>query len=252
MIYDLQKASFIKRISAFLLDFVLIAVIATFFAWIVSLITNYSSILEEFNGHYARYEAMYGISLTDPELFKAYTEEQLATYTEAINAMNADKDVIKCWGLVSNLPVIMVSVGFLMSCLIVEFILPIIFKNGQTVGKKVFKIGVINENGVVCTNFQLFARAILGKCTIEYMIPGIIIVMMGFGMIGIIGPLILLAIIGINIAMVIANPTKPFIHDMVAKTAVCDLSTQKVFQSYEEMIKYREQIDKEIAERSVY
>ncbi|MCQ2087518.1 MAG: RDD family protein [Bacilli bacterium] len=252
MIYDLQKGSLIKRISAFLLDFVLIAIIATFFAWIVSLITNYSSILQEFNGHYARYEAMYGISLTDPKLFETYTEEQLATYKDAINAMNADPEVIKCWGLVSNLPVIMVSVGFLMACLIVEFIVPIIFKNGQTVGKKVFKLGVINENGVICTKFQMFARAILGKYTIEYMIPGIIIVMMGLGTIGFIGPIILLAIIGTNIGVVIANPNRPFIHDLVARTVVCDLSTQKTFQTYEEMIAYREQIDKEIAERSVY
>ena len=252
MIYDFQKASFLKRISAFLLDFVLIAIIATFFAWIVSLITNYSSILEEFSGHYARYESMYGISLTDEAIFKTYTEEQLNTYKEAITAMNADEDVLRCWGLVSNLPVVMVSVGFLFATLIVEFIFPIIFKNGQTIGKKIFKIGVINENGVICSNFQLFARAILGKCTIEYMIPGIIIVMMGLGTMGFIGPLILLAIIGTNIALVMVNPTKPFIHDLVAKSAVCDLSTQKIFKSNEEMIAYKEQIDRERAERSVY
>lgn len=252
MIYDLQKASLIKRISAFLLDFVLVAVIATFFAWIVSLITNYSGIYDEFTAHYARYEAMYGISLTDPKLFETYTEEQLATYTEAINAMNADEEVMRCWGLVSTLPVVMISVGFLFSTLIVEFIIPLILKNGQTIGKKVFKLGVINESGVICSTFQLFARAILGKCTLEYMIPGIIIVMMSLGTMGFIGPVILLVLIGVQIALLIANQNKQLIHDLIANSVVCDLSTQKVFQSNEEMIAYKEMIDKELAERSAY
>lgn len=252
MIYDFQKASFLKRISAFLLDFILVVILMSFFAWIISMITNYTAIIEEFNGYYTKYETIYNIKLTDQAAFNAFTEEQLATYTEAINAMNADEEVLRCWGLVSTLPVVMVSVGLLLSTLIVEFIMPLIFKNGQTIGKKVFKIGVVNENGVICSNFQLFARALLGKCAIEYMIPGIIIVMMCLGTMGFVGPLVLFGLLAIQIIVFAMNPTRPFLHDLVGKTAVCDLGTQMVFKTYDDLVKCKEEVGRQKAEASVY
>lgn len=252
MIYDFQKASFLKRISAFLLDFILVVIFMTFFAWIISMITNYNAILEEFSGYYTKYEGIYNIKLTDQNAFEAFTQEQLDTYNKAIEAMNADEEVLRCWGLVSTLPVVMVSVGLLLSTLLVEFIMPLILKNGQTVGKKVFKIGVVNENGVICSNFQLFARALLGKCAIEYMIPGIIIVMMCLGTMGILGPLVILGLLVIQIIVFAMNPTRPFLHDLIGKTAVCDLSTQMIFKDYDELIKFKEEIGRQKAQASVY
>lgn len=252
MIYDLQKASFLKRISAFLLDFVLLATIACFFAFIISAITNYTGLNEEFLRYYTKYEQIYDINLTDGNLIVTYTGEQKELYDTAMRAMNADPDVRRCWDLVRTLPIVMVSVGIFLSTLIVEFVIPLFLKNGQTVGKKVFKIGVINSNGVICTNFQLFARALLGKCAVEYMIPGIIIVMMCLGSIGIVGPLVLLALLAIQIIVFAMNGNRPFIHDLVASTAVCDLSTQKVFGSYAEMIEFKEKINKQEAEKAIY
>jgi len=252
MIYDFQKASFLKRFSAFLLDFILVVILSTFFAYIISLTTNYTSLVEEFQGYYTEYETIYNISLTNRELFNNYTEAELAIYQEAIDAMNADEEVLRCWGLVSTLPVVMVSVGLLFSTLIIEFIFPLVFKNGQTIGKKIFKIGVINESGVICSNFQLFARALLGKCAIEYMVPGIVIVMMCFGTMGLAGPILLLALTIYQIVVYVRNPNGCFIHDLVAKTAVCDLSTQMVFKTFEEMVAYREQIEKQKTEAESY
>ena len=252
MIYDFQKASLLKRISAFLLDFVLITIIATFVAFIISLITHYTDLLSEFKGYYTHYEQLYGVTLTDEALYNTYNDAQKETYKQAIAAMNADPDVLRCWGLVSTLPVVMVSAGLLVSTLVVEFVMPIIFKNGQTIGKKVFKLGVINTNGVKCTNFQLFTRALLGKCTVELMLPGIIIVMMLLQTMGIVGPIVLFGLMIMQAIIFLSNLNRPFFHDLIAKTAVCDLSTQKVFDSYDEMVAFKAQIDKQKVESSAY
>ena len=252
MIYDFQKASLLKRISAFLLDFILVTIIATFIAWIISLITHYSDLVTEFQGYYTQYEEMYGVTLTNESVYAGYTDAQKETVQQAFDAMNADQNVIRCWGLVSTLPIVMVSVGLLISTLLVEFVMPIILKNGQTIGKKVFKLGVVNPNGVLCTNFQLCTRALLGKCVVEYMIPGIVIVMMAFGTLGFVGPIILLILLAAQGIIFLTNLNRPFFHDLISNTLVCDLSTQKTFKTYAEMIAYKEEVNKQVAEQSAY
>lgn len=252
MIYDFQKASFLKRISSFLLDFILVTIVGCFIAFIISLISNYTGIRNEFYGYMDHYEALYGLNLRDAAVIETYTAEQQETVKQAYEAMNADQGLLKCYGLLTNLPVVMVSVGLLVGTLVVEFVMPIIFKNGQTIGKKVFKIGVINTNGVECTNFQLLTRALLGKCAVEYMIPGIITVMMCLGTMGIIGPIVLLFLLVMQCVVIASNQNRPFFHDLIAKTGVCDLSTQKVFKTYEEMVKFKEEINKQKVEASIY
>jgi uncharacterized RDD family membrane protein YckC len=199
-----------------------------------------------------QYEALYGLNLRDAAVIETYTAEQQETVKQAYEAMNADAGLMRCYGLLTNLPVVMVSVGLLISTLVVEFVMPIIFKNGQTIGKKIFKIGVINTNGVACTNFQLFTRALLGKCAVEYMIPGIITVMMCLGTMGIIGPIILFALLVVQCVIFAANTNRPFFHDLIANTGVCDLSTQKVFKTYQEMVEFKEEVNKQKVETSLY
>ena len=252
MIYDFQKASLLKRISAFLLDFILVTIIGCFVAWIISAITHYSDLVTEFKGYYTQYEQMYGVTLTDESLYASYSDAQKEVVQQAFDAMNADDNVIRCWGLVSTLPIVMVSVGLLISTLVIEFVLPIIFKNGQTIGKKIFKLGVVNPNGVICTNFQLLTRALLGKCVVEFMIPGIVITMMAFGNLGVVGPIILLILLAVQGIIFLTNLNRPFFHDLISNTLVCDMSTQKTFKTYDEMMSFKKEIEKQKAEASVY
>ena len=57
---------------------------------------------------------------------------------------------------------------------------PLKLGNGQTIGKKVFGIGVMRVDGVQLTTIQLFIRTILGKFTLETMIPVYIVLMIFF------------------------------------------------------------------------
>ena len=63
MMYDLQKASMWKRISAFLFDAILLGIAAVLFAWCLSTALGYDRYNEALDAAYARYGEMYGVNL---------------------------------------------------------------------------------------------------------------------------------------------------------------------------------------------
>ena len=70
-----------------------------------------------------------------------------------------------------NLAIVMVVIGVLGANLILEFVVPLIIGNGQTLGKKIFSIGVMRYDGVRVSPLLMFVRTVLGKSTIETLIP---------------------------------------------------------------------------------
>ena len=62
MIYDLQRASMWKRVSAWLLDAILLCITATMMAWLLSLALNYDGYQQQFDARYAYFESEYGVS----------------------------------------------------------------------------------------------------------------------------------------------------------------------------------------------
>ena len=127
----------------------------------------------------------------------------------------------------------------LIAFLILEFIVPLLFKNGQTLGKKIFGIAVIRVDGVRIPTFQLFVRAVLGKYTIETMVPLFIIMLFLMGTLGIMGPIVILLLIVLQIVVMVVSKTNSPIHDLLAVTAVVDINTQMIFDSTAEMIEYK-------------
>ena len=56
MVGDIQKASMLKRISAFILDLIAIAIIATLFSYLISLISGFDSWNQRLEEAYSTYE----------------------------------------------------------------------------------------------------------------------------------------------------------------------------------------------------
>ena len=76
MIFDLQKASVLKRISAFILDAILICIVATGFAVVLSEITSYDSHSDRLEQYYAEYEQEYGVKFRMSEKGEIETDER--------------------------------------------------------------------------------------------------------------------------------------------------------------------------------
>ena len=97
-----------------------------------------------------------------------------------------------------------------------------------------------------------FARALLGKFTIETMIPLYLFMMMFWGVLGITGTVI---IGGLGIAQMLLyafTRTNSLLHDLLAGTAVVDISSQRIFTSRDELIEYTKRIHAERAARQDY
>ena len=63
MIYDLQKASLLKRFSAFLLDFILICIVAVGFAALISRIAKFDVKYQQFDAYMVKYGEEYGVDM---------------------------------------------------------------------------------------------------------------------------------------------------------------------------------------------
>lgn len=144
----------------------------------------------------------------------------------------------------------MISVGLALSFLILEFIVPVCLKNGQTVGKKVFSICLVRPNCVRIANVALFGRTILGKYAIETMFPILLVFMFFLGGGGIVTVILFAAIFLLNIILFFATKNRTPIHDVIAVTAAADMKLQMIFASEEELNEKKAQLQKEIAERA--
>lgn len=243
--FDIQKASVLNRISAGILDFILLIVVAAGCALLMAVICDIDGHQDNVQNYINHYEQEYGIEFdfVDSDEFKEMTESEQQAYKEkcdeAYAALNADQDAMKEWLLVMNLTLLIVSIGILLSYLILEFIIPLIFKNGQTIGKKVFGIALMHTNCVKVRSVAMFIRSILGKYVIETMIPVLMIIMMYFNVIGLVSVIVLAGILILEVVVYFVSKNCSLIHDVLAKTVAVDLASQMIYNTEEEATEAR-------------
>lgn len=257
MMFDTQRASITKRASAFLLDIILIAVLATGFMWIISLITNYDEYSDKLNEKYNTYYTEFGInSELKEEEYNAMTEAEKNDYNARLEqmdeAMRDDQELQTLFAKVVTQTLLMVSLGIFFAVIILEFVLPLVFKNGQTLGKKVFSLAVMRVDGVRVTPFMMFARTLLGKYTVEIMVPVAILALMMFGGAGIVGTIVLIMLALLQIALFVGTRNHTPIHDLFAQTVVVDMESQLIFDSEEDLIKAKQEAAEQAAVRKTY
>ena len=272
--FELKKIGVIKRFSALLLDAILLAVLSTGFMFVISLICNYSGQEAKAIDYYNQWDEFrkdyipevaehYGFTYEESEDGESYTitkvdengDVKSASLDEVINALATDEHksdrMEEIFATYQKLPTILavntqyeylysmlftiVSVGILLAYLVLEFIIPIILKNGQTVGKKVFNICLVKPNCVKITNISLFARTLIGKYAIETMFPILLVFLFLFGGIGVLAIILLAAITLLNVILFIATKNNTPIHDVIAVTVAADKSLQMIFESEEDL-----------------
>ena len=253
MNFDLQKASGWKRISAGIFDGILLGILAVGFGWLLALILNYNGYNDTLMAAYDHYESLYGIEFEiTAEEYAAMTPEALARYDEAYAALIGDQEAMHAYNMVMNLTLLMTSIGILLSYLALEFLVPLLLGNGQTLGKKIFGIGLIKPDGVQMNHMQLFVRTLLGKFTLETMIPVYVLIMLYFNTVGLPGTLLLMALGLVQAVLFLANRNRCLIHDLLAGTVAVDIASQMVFRTTEDLIAYQKRVAAEQAARQSY
>lgn len=301
--FELKKIGIIKRVSAWLLDTILLAVLATGFMYLISLMCNFqreydlsrqnfdamdvyldtyiSSVatnygftcIEDDEGNYSvdkdgqpkevsdiiaelvedvavshgftftRSGDNYSLKKADgtaasfEDIVATFPEEELSPMETAFKAY-ADlpsKEALNLqYQYVNSLFFMMLSVGLALSFLILEFIVPVCLKNGQTVGKKVFSICLVRPPCIKVKAVALFGRTVIGKFAIETMFPILLIFMLLFGVLGYLAIILLVALLLFNIILFFATKNHTPIHDILAVTAAADMKEQMIYATEEE------------------
>ncbi len=251
--YDTQRAGMLKRVAAWLLDAILYTSIAAGVLALMGMLLNVESYTKKMDDIYKSYEQRYDISFTMTESdYREMTEEELAAYEAAAEELSKDTEAQKTYEMVLNLTLLMLSVSLLVPYVILEFALPLWLKNGQTIGKKIFNIALMRKDGVKVTPFMLFVRAILGKYTLETMIPVMIVIMMIFGTAGWVGVIALGLILLLQMGILIKTDTNSTIHDLAACTVAVDFGSQMIFDSPEDRLEYIKSIQLDRATNADY
>lgn len=260
--HDFQKPNIWKRISAAFLDIILVLMVAVLIAWVIFTSLGSQTYSDRLDAKNAEYAEKYGVVPTeekpylrmDPttEEYEKFTEEEKKALENAYLDLNNDAEALQLLEMLLSITLLTMTFSILISQLIFEFVIPLILKNGQTIGKKVFGIGVMREDGVKVTAPLMFIRALLGKYTIETMIPIYLFILIQFGLMGIIAYAIIALILITQVVAVCATRTHSAIHDKFSRTVTVDFQSQKIFDTVEEMLEYKQRIHAELADNTDY
>lgn len=250
---DLQKAALSKRIAALLLDVILLAVLAVGFVYGLTALLKYDHYDGIMKNAYERYESQYGVTLDiDLNAYEAMTEAEKQNYDDAYGALIKDETAIHAYNMMLNISLLSITVGILLATLVLDFAVPLWLGNGQTVGKKVFGLGLVRKDGVKIHVRQLFVRTLLGKYTIETMVPVYLLLMMFWGIMDITGTIVLCGLGLTQIILYIASRTNAQLHDLLADTVVVDITSQRVFATTEELLEHIQRVHADRAARQDY
>ena len=155
------------------------------------------------------------------------------------------------YNMVINLTLIIVTIGILLSMLVLEFAVPLFLGNGQTLGKKMFGICLMRTDGVRINSLQLLTRTLLGKYTVETMIPVFTVLMLYLR--GAAAGIVILGALAIaQLVCLCVTRTNSALHDLMAGTVAVDKLSQQIFESKTQLIEHQKKLAAEKAARQTY
>lgn len=249
---DIQKASLYKRIGAYFFDLIVMVTVVVLVAWLLSWGMGFEAQFNELESYYDKYEQQIGIDTQEYWTKENPTEEETKKYEELIAALDKDEDAIYALSMVVYMGLTILSSSVLIGHLLLEIVIPLLFKHGRTLGKKIFGLCVMHKEGVRISVIQVIFRALLGKCTVETMLPLLAFLLFMTGVLGVVGLAVPVIVLMIQAFILLFSQHKCAIHDKLCNTVVVEYASQMIFDSVEEMIAYKEAYSAEMASRQDY
>ncbi len=235
MACDLQRANVWKRISAFLFDVILLAVACVLCGWGLSYMLNYESYYDTLMTRYQAIANENGLDVSViSQNYSDLTEEEQQLAEQVNQLLAADEDAVHVYEMVIQLSLLIVSFGLLIAYLLLEFLIPLLLKNGQTLGKKIFGVALMRSDSVQISPVIMFVRTVLGKYAVETMIPVMAVMMVFFGNLN----LVVIALLLAQTILFFATKNHSLIHDLLADTIAVDMGSQRIFRTAEDRAAY--------------
>lgn len=254
---EISKAHLGRRVAAWVLDSMLVMMLAVGAMFGLMSLLNQQSYFDTYMTACEKYIAEYNIpaEMTQEDydnMTQAERESYEAAVLQADEALKADEEAMAAFGMYVQTSLLSISLGILAAVVITEFAVPLLLKNGQTLGKKAFSIGVVRTDGVKAGVWQLLVRALLGKYTIETMVPVFLMLMLAVGIMDITGAVVIIGLALLEVVVCFTSKTNGMIHDLLAGTVAVDLNTQRVFATTDDLIAHVKRIQADRAARQDY
>ena len=253
MYQDLQKASLWKRISAYIFDVILLVTVAVGVAFLLSTLFRYDSYAQKRAELRQAYEQEYGVTFDiAQEDYEKLSEDERQRIDDAYAKFAADPEVRGVDSLIINLSLLIVVFSLLIPFVGLEVLVPMAFGHGRTLGKKIFGVAIMRTDGVKISNFQLFARSILGKYTLETMLPVFLLLLLLLNILPVAALFGLAVLLFVQVAVLMFSRQHGPIHDAIAGTVAVDFASQMIFDTPEAALEYTKKLHAEKAERAGY
>ena len=142
--------------------------------------------------------------------------------------------------------------GIFVAMLLLEFVVPLIAKDGRTPGKLLFGLGVMRSGRIRISGPVLFVRGIVGKCLFELILPIAILFSVFTGITGPFGLILLGVFAAAEVAVLIRSKGSSMLHDVLADTVVVDWQSQRIFPDAETRDAYDREAENAANENRVY
>ena len=110
---------------------------------------------------------------------------------------------------------------------IIYVLIPFLFKNGQTVGKRIFKLGLANADGYAFSSSRLFMRFL------PYLVVDLsFMILLQFNFYIVLTIVLVIFLVSFTLSM--SSPKRMSLHDFTAQTIVVDLKTSTIFKTPQE------------------
>ena len=153
-------------------------------------------------------------------------------YVDAImDDFNTLPDIAKAGANYMTISTVQYVASILISGALIYIVVPLIFKNGQTFGKKIFHLGLANSDGYKLSNGRLLMR-FLPFLIVDLSMLFLILVNLYVVL------LIILIIFLTSFALAMSSPKRMSLHDITGRTIVVDLKDSTLFSTVQEEEKY--------------
>ena len=260
-IYTPKTPKKTKRIAAWIVDIILIIIVATGIALFTSLIYGY----DDYNNKCYEKNIEYGIYVEDPtgeiefddKKYVVYNELEGSTeeeYLKRIEERNKDVEFREAYSKMSAGQVLIVTSGIVGSVMIFELIIPLCLKHGRTIGMKFFDIGYVTDEGIDVDFKTVFIRFLFGKLVVGGLIPysGLMLALLMPTQYTLVGLVALIGVPVLNLILLFTTPEQRGIHDFIAKCIPVDNTCQIYFKTTEELTKAKAEEEAHKNEKKYY
>ena len=223
----------INRFAAFIIDAILLVILLTGCLYIFSMIFQYDAHLATLESEYIK--EGYLILNVEKNIYE-YLAETAPNYNAVLESVKNNQVILQEQQYLATYTTNVPALSIAIVLLILEFIVPLFLKNGQTVGMKVFKIALISNNNIRISSLQLFARCLIGKIAILGVIPMFAISYILINPTGgLLGTIILIIIAIIQITTIVKSKNHAGIQDIIAQVYPVNFAETVIYRNKEEL-----------------